>query len=73
MTRDETIKFLTGLFEKKLIQLRVTPPLTFMTLTGMAESLAVAAVNELGGTLKLDPQYAGADATLRRAPSNSMM
>lgn len=73
MTRDETIAFLAKLFEAKLIKLGVTPPFTFMSLAGMAESLAVEAVNELGGTLKLDPQYVGADATLKRAPSNSLM
>lgn len=68
MTRDETLTLLTGLFEKRLHE-----SLIRFTIPQLAFSLASDAVDSLGDTLKLDPQYADAAAKVVRPPIKSMM
>ena len=73
MTRDETIAYLASLFNDKLVELHIAPPLSGFPLRRIAETLAVHAVDNLGDALKLEPQYADASATVLRKPTNSMM
>jgi hypothetical protein len=65
MTRDETIAFLTPLFERRMTELGVTQSLTGLPLRSVANVLAHSVVNELPN-LTLDPQYAYVSAELRR-------
>jgi len=66
MTRDEAINFLSSLVFQKLAESGVASPLTGMSLGQIAHNIAETAVNELGDTLRLDPQIASVDAVLYR-------